>query len=142
MRCAAGTRGRGGGGGGGGGTGGTETKGKVLSLAPKARKGPTPTVMVALALAAGVAATLGYVRREEITAFFAPQPGPTGTTTAPPLVPPTHEETPLEKAQRLRAEAYVDIAKGYYGEAWDRLEEAKGIDPAGDAAEKVQAAWK
>jgi hypothetical protein len=119
-------------------------KGKVLSLAPKQRKGPTGTVMVALALAAGVAATLGYARREEITAWFAPGPAPTGTTTtpAPPEVPPTHEETPLEKARRLREEAYVDVAKGYYGEAWDRLEEAKGIDPKGDAAEKVQAAWK
>jgi hypothetical protein len=125
------------------GTAGEGTKGKVLSLAPKQRKGPTPTVMVALALAAGVAATLGYTRREEITAWFAPGPGQTGKTTAtPPRVPPTHEETPLEKARRLREEAYVDVAKEYYGEAWDRLEEAKGLDPKGDEAEKVQAAWK
>ena len=51
----------------------------------------------------------------------------------PPLVPPKNpEESPLEKARRLREEAYVNVAKGYLDDATDELEEAKALDPAGD----------
>jgi hypothetical protein len=55
----------------------------------------------------------------------------------PPLVPPTHEETPLEKARRLREEAYANVQKGYYEDAADELNEAAEIDPAGDADPRV-----
>ena len=56
-----------------------------------------------------------------------PAPSPTQQP-APPLVPPTHEETPLEKARRLREEAYVNVQKGYYKDAADELNEAAEID--------------
>ena len=119
----------------------SETKGRIVSLdAAKKRKAFVTRVYVGLALAAGAATTVGLVGPQTIAAWLSPAPAPTGTT--PPVVPPTHEETPLEKARRLREEAFVDVKEGYYGEAWDRLEEAKGIDPEGDEAEKVQAAWK
>jgi hypothetical protein len=61
-----------------------------------------------------------------------PKPQP-----APPLVPPTHEDTPLEKARRLREQAYVNVQKGYYKDAADELNEAAEIDPAGDADPSV-----
>jgi hypothetical protein len=90
-----------------------------------------------LALAAGVIATVGYVERGPLAsrwqAWFGPAPSPT-----PPLVPPTHEETPLEKkARELREQAYVNVQKGYYKDAVDDLNEAKEIDPAGDSDPRV-----
>jgi hypothetical protein len=60
---------------------------------------------------------------------------------APP-VPPAHEETPQEKAARLRDEAYVDVQKGYLDEAWDKLLAARELDPAGDTDPRVQQAYQ
>jgi hypothetical protein len=123
------------------GTAGEDAKGKVVRLdAAKKRRTFVTSVYVGLALAAGAATTVGLIGPQTIAAWLSPAPAPTGTT--PPIVPPTHEETPLEKARRLREEAFADVKEGYYGEAWDRLEEAKGIDPKGDEAGEVQKAWE
>lgn len=92
-----------------------------------------------LAIAASVAVIIGTEWgpiTAQWAAWFHPGPSPTQQP-APPLVPPTHEETPLEKARRLREEAYVNVQKGYYKDALDELNEAKEIDAAGDADERV-----
>lgn len=78
---------------------------------------------------------------QRIDAWFSPQPTAPAPT-VPPLVPPTHEETPQETAQRLREEAYVDIRKGYLDEAWDKLQDAKVLDLAGDDDPRVQEAYR
>lgn len=77
---------------------------------------------------------------QRIDAWFSPTPT-APVPTVPPVVPPTHEETPPEKAARLREEAYVDVQKGYLDEAWDKLEDASELDPAGDADPRVQQAY-
>lgn len=111
-----------------------------LTAARKRLRGPG-MIVTYLAIAASVAATIGYVERGPITsqwqAWFHPAPTPTQQPTPPPLVPPTHEETPLEKARRLREEAYVNVQKGYYKDAADELNEAAEIDRAGDADPRV-----
>jgi len=78
---------------------------------------------------------------QQIDAWFSPSPT-APVPTQPRLVPPTHEETPQEKADRLREEAYVDVQKGYLDEAWDKLMDAKELDPAGDDAPRVQQAYQ
>lgn len=92
-----------------------------------------------LAIAASVAAVIGTEWgpiTAQWAAWFHPGPSPTQQP-VPPLVPPTHEETPLEKARRLREEAYVNVQKGYYKDAADELSEAAEIDPTGDADPRV-----
>ena len=110
---------------------------KVLSLASARDRRRMPVTGIALAAAAAVVLSIGVVKRDAITAWLAPAPTPT----QPPLVPPTHEETPQEKAEKLREAAYVNIAKGYFGEANDQLDAAKRLDPAGDESPKVKDAW-
>ena len=46
-------------------------------------------------------------------------------------MPPTHEETPQEKAQKPREMALVDAQKGYVGDALDDLAAADVVDPVG-----------
>jgi hypothetical protein len=106
-----------------------------LTAARKRLRGPG-MIVTRLAIAASVAATIGYAEWGPITAqwaaWFHPAPSPRPQP-APPLVPPNYEETPLEKARRLREQAYVNVQKGYYKDAADELNEAAEIDPAGDA---------
>jgi hypothetical protein len=78
---------------------------------------------------------------DQIDAWFSPKP-PAPIPTQPPIGPPTHEETPKEKADRLRQEAYADLDRWYFDEAWDKLQDAKELDPAGDADPAVQQAYK
>ena len=60
---------------------------------------------------------------------------------APPLVPPKNpEESPLDKARRLREEAYVDVQKGFLDDATDELDEAKVLDPPGEDDARVKKA--
>jgi hypothetical protein len=114
---------------------------KVVDLAAARKRLRGPGMIVArLAIAASVAATIAAAEWGPITAqwaaWFHPAPTPTQQP-APPLVPPTHEETPLEKARRLREEAYANVQKGYYKDAVDELNEAAEIDPAGDTDPRV-----
>ncbi len=118
------------------------TASKVVDLAAARKRLRGPGMIVThLAIAASMAATIGYAGWGPITAqwaaWFHPAPSPTQQPAPPPLVPPTHEETPLEKARRLREEAYVNVQKGYYRDAADELNEAAEIDPAGDADPRV-----
>jgi hypothetical protein len=108
----------------------------VVSLAAARERRRLPVARIALAAAAAVVVTVGIAKREALEAWLAPSP------TAPqmPPVPPTHAPTPPEKAAQLRAEAYVNIAKGYYGDAEDQLDEAKTLDPDGDKAPQVSEA--
>jgi hypothetical protein len=113
-----------------------------MAAARKRLRGPG-VIVARIAIAASVAATIAAGAAAEwgpITAqwaaWFHPAPTPTQQP-VPPLVPPTHEETPLEKARRLREEAYVNVQKGYFKDAADELNEAAEIDPAGDADERV-----
>lgn len=100
-----------------------------------------------LAAAAIVLLVIGVVWRqnpmirERIDAWFSPKPT-APIPTQPPLVPPTQEETPKDKAARLREEAFVDVQGWYFDEAWDKLQDAKELDPAGDADPKVQQAYQ
>jgi hypothetical protein len=95
--------------------------------------------------AAMVLLVIGTLQRKpigkQIDAWFSPKPT-APVPTLPPLVPPTHEETPQEKADRLREEAYVDVRKGYLDEAWDKLQDAKELDPAGDGDPRAQQAYQ
>ncbi len=113
-----------------------------LGAARKRLRGPG-MIVARVAVAASVAATVAATQWGPITAqwaaWFHPGPSPTHQP-GPPLVPPTHEETPLEKAHLLREEAYKNVQKGYYKDAADELNEAREIDPAGDADERVASA--
>ena len=64
------------------------------------------------------------------------------TTPVPLPVPPTHEETPQEKAAKLREMALVDAQKGYMGDAEDELEAADLLDLSGSDSSTAQAARK
>ena len=98
-----------------------------------------------LSAAAMVLLVIGTLERKpigkQIDAWFSPKPT-APVPTLPPLVPPTHEETPQDKADRLREEAYVDVQKGYLDEAWDKLLDAKELDPEGDRDPRVQQAYQ
>ena len=114
----------------------------VVSL--DARRQARMRIYSGLSAAAMVLLVIGTLQRkpierigQRIDAWISPQP------TAPvPTVPPTHEETPQEKAGRLREEAYVDVQKGYLDEAWDKLLDAKELDPTGDGDPRVQDAYR
>lgn len=111
--------------------------------AARRRRGPPGFTLAALAIAAGVAAVC-YVERKPIRdqwqAWFHPGPVPTPQP-PPPLVPPKNpEESPLDKARRLREEAYVDIDKGYFDDASDELDEATYLDPPGEDDPRVKRA--
>jgi hypothetical protein len=112
----------------------------VVPLSAARRRRAPGVTLTALAIAAGVAAVC-YVERKPLgdqwQAWFHPGPVPTPQP-PPPLVPPKNpEESPLEKARRLRAAAYVDIDKGYFDDAADELDEARYLDPAGNADPRV-----
>ena len=64
------------------------------------------------------------------------------TTPVPLPVPPTHEETPQEKAAKLREMALVNAQKGYFGDADDELDAADVLDPAGHDSSTAQATRK
>ena len=108
--------------------------------AARRRRGFT---LVPLALAAGVAAVV-YVERKPLgdkwEAWF--HPGPVPTQQPPlPLVPPKNpEESPLDKARRLREAAYVNVQKGYFDDAEDELDEADILDPKGAGDPRVKQA--
>ena len=112
--------------------------------AARRRRGPPGFTLTALAIAAGVAAVC-YVERKPIgdqwQAWFHPT-GPVPTPQPPPpLVPPKNpEESPLDKARRLREEAYANIDKGYFDDAADELDEAAYVDQAGDDDARVKKA--
>ena len=110
---------------------------EVAACARQRARRRMPVTGIVLAAAAAVVLSIGVVKRDAITAWLAPAPTPT----QPPLVPPTHEETPQEKAEKLREAAYVNIAKGYFGEANDQLDAAKLLDPTGNETPKVKEAW-
>ena len=113
--------------------------GKVASLAEaRERKRSRAPVFAMLAIAAGVALVIGVTHNpieRQVDAWLHPAPTPTQTPQNP--VPPTHEPTPQERAAALREEAYVNIAKGYMGEALDELNEAADLDPEGNLADAV-----
>jgi hypothetical protein len=79
---------------------------------------------------------------EQIDGWFSPKPAPVPIPPQPPFLPPTHEETPKEKADRLRQEALVDVNKRNFDEALRKLQDAKALDSAGDADPAVQQAYK
>ena len=115
----------------------------VVSMSAAKRRRPPGFTLAALAIAAGVAAVF-YVERKPIgdqwQAWF--HPGPLPTPQPPlPLVPPKNpEESPLDKARRLREEAYANVAKGYFDDAADELSEAGFLDQAGNDDPRVKKA--
>ncbi|HEY1691532.1 MAG TPA: hypothetical protein VGG39_05205 [Polyangiaceae bacterium] len=54
-------------------------------------------------------------------------------------VPPP---SPEQRAKAARREAYAELKAGYYGEAWDALDTAKGLDEKGEDAPEVTQARK
>jgi hypothetical protein len=117
-------------------------KSNVVSLDERRRA--RGRLLYAFAVAAVVLLFVGAWRTrlgDQIEAWFSPKP-PAPIPTQPPIVPPPHEETPKEKADRLRQEAFVDVKKWYFDEAGDKLQDAKELDPAGDADPAVQQAYK
>lgn len=98
-----------------------------------------------VSVAAMVLLVIGTLQRKpigkQIDAWFSPKPT-APVPTLPPLVPPTHEETPQEKADRLREEAFVDVQKGYLDYAQDKLLDARELDPNGDRDPRVQQAYR
>jgi len=95
--------------------------------------------------AAMVLLVIGTLERkpigQQIDAWLSPKPT-APVPTLPPLLPPTHEDTPQEKADRLREEAFMDVQKGHLDEARDKLLDAKELDPAGDRDPRVQQAYR
>lgn len=107
-----------------------------MAAARRRLRGGAGMLAIAASAAVVIGAEWGPITAQW-AAWFHPGPAPTHEQPVPPLVPPTHEETPLEKARRLREEAYVNVQKGYYKDAADELNEAAEIDPAGDADPRV-----
>lgn len=119
-------------------------KPKVVSLDERRRS--RAGLFALLAAAALILLVIGAVwrnpmMRQQIDAWFSPKPTAPVPTHPLPIVPPTHEETPKEKADRLREAAYVDIQKGYFDYAWDELEDARDLDPDGNLDPRVRKAY-
>jgi hypothetical protein len=85
-----------------------------------------------LAAAALVLLTLGTGG-----SLFAARTMPAPTVAYRTYVPPP---TPEQIARVARREAYADCEAGYYGEAWDRLDLARGLDENGEASPEVKQA--
>ena len=115
----------------------------VVRLAAKAPSDRARGGMwMALAAAAAVVVAIGAIsaitKRDAIEAWLSPAPTATSTSSSPPPTPPP--DPGKERAARLREQAYVDVKKGYYGEALDALDAAKALDAAGDDDPAVNAA--
>ena len=59
---------------------------------------------------------------------------------APPTPPTPPRPPPVVEALRLRKEALSDCGQGFWPACEDKLDQALGMDPAGDGASEVQAA--
>ncbi len=70
--------------------------------------------------------------KDEPVAQPVPEPRPSSTDVAP--------EAPIDRARALRDKAYKDCDRAAWQECLDRLDEAKGLDPAGDSDPRVGAA--
>lgn len=106
-----------------------------------AKKVQRPAWLVPLAAAAAVLLLAGATYEwtpvgRQIDAWLWPAPTETPTPELP--VPPTHEETPREKAAKLREMALVNVNKGYMGDATDELDEAQILDPPGEHTDEVR----
>src|SRR5262245_4123830 len=82
----------------------------------------------ALAILALIIARLLRGPKEEPQ--IAPRPEP------PPTVQP-EEPTPLDRARALRAEAFKSCDEAAWERCLEKLDEAAGLDPAGDSAPEV-----
>lgn len=96
---------------------------------------PLAVAAAALLIAGGATYEWTPVGRQIDARLFPPAP----TETPKPPVPPTHEETPQEKAAKLRDQALVDAKKGYIGDATDELDAADQLDPRPEDSEQVKA---
>lgn len=56
-----------------------------------------------------------------------------------PMAIPERIDSPHDIAERMRAEAIDDVARGAYDEALERLDRASAMDPAGDTSDAVRA---
>jgi hypothetical protein len=69
------------------------------------------------------------------------RPGRTELSDSRPVPPPSYMvETDLQKATRLRAEAYKLCDQNYWGECWDKLDDAGRLDKVGDDTLEVHEA--
>jgi hypothetical protein len=105
----------------------------VIALPERpARRAPWIPWLVAAALGA-VAVTLLIERRELTAWLFGPQA---------PLIGPAPDEprerTPQQKAEAMRVEADDACARELWGRCQTRLDEAKALDPAGEATPRAQ----
>ena len=112
----------------------------VVRMRAPAAGGSRRVVWVSLAAAAAVVVAIGAAtERDAIEAWLSP--APTATSTSSPTSPPPPPLDPnKERAARLREQAYVDVKKGYYGEALDALDAVRALEPAGDDDPAVRAA--
>ncbi|MFO0593472.1 MAG: sigma-70 family RNA polymerase sigma factor [Polyangiaceae bacterium] len=88
--------------------------------------------LAAAAALAVIALVLWRIFRKE-EPIATPGPEPKHSSISP-------EVPPLERAQNLRLQAFKDCDRGMWRECLDRFDEAKQLDPAGDADPKIGAA--
>lgn len=119
------------------------TPATVTSLVKERAKRQRPAWVARLSAAASVLLALGATYQwTPVGALIEAWLHPAPTTPVPLPVPPTHEETPQEKAAKLREMALVDIKKGYYGDATDELDAAQELDYEGATTDPVLAMRK
>jgi hypothetical protein len=116
-----------------------EAQARARSVRPAARRRPVAFWLAAAATAAITTGGLVYALTRP-PAPEQPPPAPPAPSSAPLPELPT-PEPPLVAAARLRRHAQDVCASGSWEICEADLAEAKGLDPAGDAAREVQKLW-
>jgi hypothetical protein len=94
-----------------------------------------PVGWIAVAACLAVTASAIATSYPQIAAWLNPSP----VVPDPRTLPPTHEETPVEKAKKLRENAYAACGANKYDECARMLDGAQTLDPAGEQDLRVQA---
>jgi hypothetical protein len=110
---------------------------KVIPIA-KAR--PDRVVSILRTISVGIAASFFglFVWKQGTMRVTPERPGRSELSDSRPVPPPSYMvETDLQKAARLRVAAHKLCDQGYWGECWDRLDEAGRLDRAGNQTLEV-----
>jgi hypothetical protein len=108
----------------------------IVHASPKPRR-VHPAVGL-LAAAFGALVVVGVVKRDPVVAFFKPAPAPHPVAPTPEEIAATAAAEAHARGQALRAQARDFINSGKWEDSRARLDEAKRIDPAGEADPDVR----
>jgi hypothetical protein len=114
---------------------GSKARRVVLLGATTGAKRRIPVGWIAAAACVAVAASAVATSYPQIAAWLNPPPVVPDRQTPP----PAHEETPVEKARKLRENAYAACEAEKYDECARLLDGAQTLDPAGEKDLRVEA---